>query len=135
MTERLIIDLALERAGWQLSNERDREYKVTGMPNAEGVGYADYVLWGDDDKLDQIETVLDEVGGSGGHRGDRHGVEDAAVDEQPALELDRAEETGPEAAGTMEDLSVDVLRCVARSDADIGAFFGVSDSSADPSSA
>ena len=43
-TRRLIIDLALQRAGWPLDQEQDREYKVTGMPNASGVGYADYVL-------------------------------------------------------------------------------------------
>ncbi len=49
-TRRLIIDLALHRAGWLLDQDRDREYAVTGMPNASGVGYADYVLWGDDGK-------------------------------------------------------------------------------------
>jgi len=47
-TRRLIIDLALERAGWTLGQRCVREYKLTGMPNASGVGYADYVLWGDD---------------------------------------------------------------------------------------
>ena len=47
-TRRLIIDLALQRAGWPLDQEHDREYEVTGMPNASGLGYADYVLWGDD---------------------------------------------------------------------------------------
>ena len=30
--------------------QHDREYPVTGMPNAEGIGYADYVLWGKDGK-------------------------------------------------------------------------------------
>jgi hypothetical protein len=40
----------LHRAGWPLDQTRDREYEVTGMPNAEGIGYADYVLWGDDGK-------------------------------------------------------------------------------------
>ena len=49
-TRRLIIDLALQRAGWPLDQKHDREYEVTGMPNASGVGYADYVLWGDDGK-------------------------------------------------------------------------------------
>ena len=49
-TRRLIIDLALQRAGWPLDQEHDREYEVTGMPNTSGVGYADYVLWGDDGK-------------------------------------------------------------------------------------
>jgi type I restriction enzyme R subunit len=43
-TRRLIIDLALQRAGWPLDQQRDREYEVTGMPNKQGIGYADYVL-------------------------------------------------------------------------------------------
>ena len=45
---REFIDLLLHEAGWALDQERDREYPVSGMPNAEGVGYADYVLWGAD---------------------------------------------------------------------------------------
>ncbi|MGW0436707.1 DEAD/DEAH box helicase family protein [Micromonospora sp. NPDC003197] len=49
-TRDLFIDLLLKEAGWPLNQERDREFKVTGMPNALGVGLADYVLWGDDDK-------------------------------------------------------------------------------------
>ncbi len=49
-TRRYLIDVDLHRAGWPLDQTRDREYEVTGMPNAEGIGYADYVLWGDDGK-------------------------------------------------------------------------------------
>ncbi len=49
-TRRLIIDLDLHRAGWSLEGKNDREYEVVGMPNANGIGYADYVLWGDDGK-------------------------------------------------------------------------------------
>jgi len=49
-TRRYLIDVDLKRAGWPLDQERDLEYEVTGMPNAKGVGYADYVLWGDDGK-------------------------------------------------------------------------------------
>jgi len=49
-TRRRIIDLELRRAGWQLNDSQDREYEVTGMPNESGIGYADYVLWGDDRK-------------------------------------------------------------------------------------
>lgn len=45
-----LIDLALERAGWALDRPNDREYEVAGMPNKSGVGYVDYVLWGDDGK-------------------------------------------------------------------------------------
>lgn len=49
-TRNLLIDVDLKRSGWQLADSRDREYEVTGMPSTKGVGYADYVLWGDDGK-------------------------------------------------------------------------------------
>ncbi|MDA1349908.1 MAG: DEAD/DEAH box helicase family protein, partial [Chloroflexi bacterium] len=49
-TRHYLIDVELQRAGWPLDQTRDREYEVTGMPNAQCVGYADYVLWGDDGK-------------------------------------------------------------------------------------
>lgn len=49
-TRDAFIDLLLAEAGWPLSEERDREYPVTGMPNTSGEGFVDYVLWGDDDK-------------------------------------------------------------------------------------
>ena len=42
------IDVLLAEAGWTLSEERDREFKITGMPTQDGVGYVDYVLWGAD---------------------------------------------------------------------------------------
>ncbi|PQP14039.1 DEAD/DEAH box helicase family protein [Rhodococcus opacus] len=47
-TRDLFIDVLLHEAGWPLTDARDREYEVTGMPNAEGMGYVDYVLWGTD---------------------------------------------------------------------------------------
>ena len=47
-TRDLFIDLLLSEAGWPLSDARDREYEVTGMPTAEGRGFVDYVLWGAD---------------------------------------------------------------------------------------
>ena len=66
-TRKLIIDLDLERAGWPLDREQDREYEVTGMPSESGIGYADYVLWGDDGKplavVEAKKTTVDpEVG-------------------------------------------------------------------------
>ena len=66
-TRRLLIDLALHRAGWRLDLKHDREYEVTGMPNESGIGYADYVLWGDDGKplavVEAKKTTVDpEVG-------------------------------------------------------------------------
>ena len=66
-TRKLIIDLDLERAGWALDGEHDREYKVIGMPNESGVGYADYVLWGDDGKplavVEAKKTTVDPAVG------------------------------------------------------------------------
>ena len=47
-TRDYFIDLLLREAGWPLKDKRDREYEVSGMPNNKGVGYVDYVLWGDD---------------------------------------------------------------------------------------
>jgi type I restriction enzyme, R subunit len=44
------IDLLLKEAGWELEEPQDREFEVAGMPNAEGKGFVDYVLWGDDGK-------------------------------------------------------------------------------------
>lgn len=66
-TRRLIIDIDLQRAGWQLNDPKDREYEVSGMPTKNGVGYADYVLWGDDEKplavIEAKKTSVDpEVG-------------------------------------------------------------------------
>lgn len=49
-TRDLFIDLLLKEAGWPLNQPRDREFEVTGMPNNQGLGYVDYVLWGDDGK-------------------------------------------------------------------------------------
>lgn len=42
------IDVLLAEAGWALSDERDREFPVTGMPTPDGIGFVDYVLWGAD---------------------------------------------------------------------------------------
>ncbi|MDX8150502.1 DEAD/DEAH box helicase family protein [Patulibacter brassicae] len=42
------IDLLLREAGWALADPRDVEFPVDGMPNGQGRGFVDYVLWGDD---------------------------------------------------------------------------------------
>ena len=47
-TRDYFIDLLLKEAGWPLDQPRDREYEVAGMPNKQGKGFVDYVLWGDD---------------------------------------------------------------------------------------
>ena len=49
-TRDAFIDLLLHEAGWPLDRPQDREFPVTGMPNAKGGGFVDYVLWGDDGK-------------------------------------------------------------------------------------
>ena len=47
-TRRILIDVMLREAGWNLTGSNDTEYEVAGMPNRTGIGYVDYVLWGDD---------------------------------------------------------------------------------------
>jgi type I restriction enzyme R subunit len=42
------IDLLLREAGWTLDGPNDLEYEVAAMPNPEGKGFVDYVLWGAD---------------------------------------------------------------------------------------
>lgn len=49
-TRDAFIDLLLREAGWPLDQPRDREFEVAGMPNTQGSGFVDYVLWGDDGK-------------------------------------------------------------------------------------
>ncbi len=49
-TRRIYIDALLKEAGWDLSAPRTIEFEVQGMPHDGGIGYADYVLWGDDGK-------------------------------------------------------------------------------------
>ena len=48
-TRRYKIDALLAEAGWKdFVAGRDIEYEVHGMPSGSGIGYVDYVLWGDD---------------------------------------------------------------------------------------
>ncbi|MCA9391932.1 DEAD/DEAH box helicase family protein, partial [candidate division WWE3 bacterium] len=49
-TREMFIDLMLREAGWDPKGENVEEYEVEGMPNNEGKGWVDYVLWGDDGK-------------------------------------------------------------------------------------
>jgi type I restriction enzyme R subunit len=49
-TRDYFIDLLLKEAGWTLDPAKNFEVEVTGMPNNEGKGFVDYVLWGDDGK-------------------------------------------------------------------------------------
>ncbi|BBW98594.1 DEAD/DEAH box helicase family protein [Geobacillus icigianus] len=49
-TRKKYIDLDLKLAGWEFQKDVVVEYPVVGMPNQEGVGYVDYVLFGDNGK-------------------------------------------------------------------------------------
>lgn len=66
-TRHYLIDVELKRAGWPLDQQRDREFEVTGMPNSKGLGYVDYVLWGDDGKplavVEAKKTTVDPAVG------------------------------------------------------------------------
>jgi len=47
-TRKKYIDVELKLLGWTIGEDARVEVPVTGMPNAEGVGYVDYVLYGKD---------------------------------------------------------------------------------------
>lgn len=49
-TRKKYIDLDLKIAGWNFNRDIEEELKVEGMPNNEGVGFVDYVLFGDNGK-------------------------------------------------------------------------------------
>ena len=49
-TRKLYIDVMLEDAGWTKGKDWLDEVELPGMPNQSEVGYADYVLYGDDGK-------------------------------------------------------------------------------------
>lgn len=49
-TRKAFIDVLLKEAGWSLDQGKNYEVEVSGMPNNEGKGFVDYVLWGDDGK-------------------------------------------------------------------------------------
>ncbi|MGW6868147.1 DEAD/DEAH box helicase family protein [Streptomyces sp. NPDC054901] len=71
-TRDLFIDLLLKEAGWDLTEERDREFPVDGEPgmiSKSGKGYVDYVLWGDDDRpLAVIEAKRTRVDARAGRQ-------------------------------------------------------------------
>lgn len=49
-TRKLYIDAMLEDAGWMEGKNWLKEVELAGMPNKSNVGFADYVLYGDDGK-------------------------------------------------------------------------------------
>lgn len=82
-TRKLYIDLYLKEAGWDvldsenvaLPSKAGIEIKVDNMPNAQGVGYCDYVLYGKDGKplaiVEVKKTSVDPV--KGRHQVDLYG--------------------------------------------------------------
>lgn len=79
-TRKLYIDLYLKEAGWEvlekenvvLPSKAGIEIKVEGMPNSEGIGFCDYVLYGKDGRpLAIVEAKKTSVGAEKG----RHQVE------------------------------------------------------------
>lgn len=67
-TRKLYIDFMLQDAGWIEGKDWLNEVELHGMPNNSGVGYADYVLYGDDGKplavLEAKRTCYDVSKGS-----------------------------------------------------------------------
>lgn len=49
-TRKRYIDVELKLSGWNIGSDVGEEIEVKGMPNNEGVGYVDYVLYGDNGK-------------------------------------------------------------------------------------
>lgn len=49
-TRKGLIDVLLREAGWTVGEDAGEEVEVAGMPNNQGIGFVDYVLWGADGK-------------------------------------------------------------------------------------
>jgi len=66
-TRKIYIDFMLEDAGWTEGKDWLNEVELPGMPNKSEVGYADYVLYGDDGKplavLEAKRTCVDVAKG------------------------------------------------------------------------
>lgn len=66
-TRKIYIDFMLQDAGWVEGRDWLNEVELYGMPNASEVGYADYVLYGDDGKalavLEAKRTCVDVAKG------------------------------------------------------------------------
>jgi type I restriction enzyme R subunit len=62
-TRLIYIDTLLREAGWNPDEKDVTEYEVSGMPNNQGVGFVDYVLWGDDGQplgvVEAKKTLID----------------------------------------------------------------------------
>ncbi|RDU38925.1 DEAD/DEAH box helicase [Neobacillus piezotolerans] len=66
-TRKIYIDLELKLAGWEFGKDLIEEYQVTGMPNNQGIGFADYVLLSDNGKplavVEAKRTAYDAIKG------------------------------------------------------------------------
>ncbi|MEA3422342.1 MAG: DEAD/DEAH box helicase family protein, partial [Bacillota bacterium] len=49
-TRKMYIDLEIELNGWVIGKDCLEEVEVTGMPNSSGIGFVDYVLYGNNGK-------------------------------------------------------------------------------------
>src|SRR5690606_33740441 len=58
----------LKLAGWKIDSDCIKEVEVRGMPNATGIGYVDYVLYGDNGKplavVEAKKTSVDPIQGA-----------------------------------------------------------------------
>lgn len=67
-TRERYIDIQLMEAGWQIGKDCLIEVEVKGMPSAVGIGYADYVLYGENGKplavVEAKKTGVDPMAGS-----------------------------------------------------------------------
>src|SRR5699024_11538371 len=72
-TRQRYIDVDLKLAGWTFKKDVSIEYEVTGMPNSKGLGYVDYVLFGENWKpLALIEAKRTSVDVNQGKRSEEH---------------------------------------------------------------
>ena len=66
-TRKIYVDFMLQDTGWTEGKDWQNEVKLDGMPNKSGIGYADYVLYGDDGKalavLEAKKTCTDVAKG------------------------------------------------------------------------
>ena len=68
LTRKKYIDVLIKDAGWVIGRDCLVEVEVTGMPNSTGLGYADYVLYGDNGLplavIEAKKTSVDPIVGS-----------------------------------------------------------------------
>ncbi|MGB3926454.1 MAG: DEAD/DEAH box helicase family protein [Caldicoprobacterales bacterium] len=67
-TRKKYIDVEIKLAGWNIGVDCREEVEVHGMPNPSGIGYADYVLYGDNGKplavIEAKKASVDPTAGS-----------------------------------------------------------------------